>query len=71
MEKPDEIFVFWKVALIVLMMEAASTYETSINFYQTTRRNIPQRRHLQSETLIAYPDFWRFGKQMELWQFSN
>jgi hypothetical protein len=24
------------------MMEAASTSETSVNFYQTTRRNIPQ-----------------------------
>jgi hypothetical protein len=27
--------------LIALMMEAASTCETSVNFYQTTRRNIP------------------------------
>jgi hypothetical protein len=28
--------------LIALMMEAASTYETSVNFYPTTRRNIPE-----------------------------
>jgi hypothetical protein len=26
----------------VLMMEAASTSETSVNVYQTTRRNIPE-----------------------------
>jgi hypothetical protein len=31
-----------------LMMEAASTSETSINFYQTTRRNIPEDSHLQT-----------------------
>jgi hypothetical protein len=28
--------------LIALMMEAASTSETSVNFYQTTRLNIPE-----------------------------
>jgi hypothetical protein len=28
--------------LIALMMEAASTSETSVNFYQTTRRNNPE-----------------------------
>jgi hypothetical protein len=28
--------------LIALMIEAVSTYETSVNFYQNTRRNIPQ-----------------------------
>jgi hypothetical protein len=32
--------------LIALMMEAASTSETSVNFYQTTRRNIPEDSHL-------------------------
>jgi hypothetical protein len=29
---------------IVLVMETASTSETSENFYQTTRRNIPERQ---------------------------
>jgi hypothetical protein len=38
--------VFW-VAAIDLMMEAANTSETSVNFYQTTRRNNPEDRHLQ------------------------
>jgi hypothetical protein len=28
------------------MMEAASTSETSVNLYQTTRRNIPEDSHL-------------------------
>jgi hypothetical protein len=50
--------VFWNVALCSLVevyrllrgalkMETASTYETSINFYQTTLRNIPEDGHLQ------------------------
>jgi hypothetical protein len=29
------------------MMEAANTSETSVNFYQTTRCNIPADSHLQ------------------------
>jgi hypothetical protein len=49
--------VFWDVALctpvvyrrfIALMMEAASTSETSVNFSQTTRGNIPEDSHLLS-----------------------
>jgi hypothetical protein len=34
--------------LIALMMEAASTSETSVNLYQTTRRNNPEERHLST-----------------------
>jgi hypothetical protein len=44
--------VFWDVAPcsiveinvcnIALMMEAVSTSETSVNFYETTRRKIPE-----------------------------
>jgi hypothetical protein len=34
--------------LIALMMEAASTSEMPVNFYQTTRRNIPEDIHLQT-----------------------
>jgi hypothetical protein len=30
----------------VLMMEALNTFETSVNFYLTTRRNIPEDSHL-------------------------
>jgi hypothetical protein len=39
------------------MMEAASTSETSVNFYQTTRRNIPEDSHLhirRSEKLKSH-----------------
>jgi hypothetical protein len=31
-----------------LMMEAVSTYETSVNFYETTQRNIPEGCHLHT-----------------------
>jgi hypothetical protein len=33
---------------IALMMEAVHTSETSINFYETTRRNIPEGYHFHS-----------------------
>jgi hypothetical protein len=33
----------------VLMMEAASTSETSVNFYQTTQRNIPEDSHFKKQ----------------------
>jgi hypothetical protein len=40
--------VFWVVApCISLMMEAASTSETSVNFYQTTWRNNPEDSQLR------------------------
>jgi hypothetical protein len=31
---------------LTLMIEAASTYETSVNFYHTTRRYNPEDSHL-------------------------
>jgi hypothetical protein len=34
-----------KMAVVCLMMEAASTSETSVNFYQTTRRYNPEVNH--------------------------
>jgi hypothetical protein len=34
--------------MIALMMEAASTSETSVNFYQTTRRNNQEDTHLHT-----------------------
>jgi hypothetical protein len=44
--------VIWVVvpcrAIIGLMMEVAGTSETSVNFYQTTRRNIPEVSHLHN-----------------------
>jgi hypothetical protein len=35
-----------QICIKTLMMEAASTSETSVNFYQTTRRNNPEDSHL-------------------------
>jgi hypothetical protein len=32
------------------MMEAASTSETSVNFYQTTQRNNPEDSHLHTRS---------------------
>jgi hypothetical protein len=34
--------------IIRAKMEAVNTSETSENFYQTTRRNIPEDSHLQN-----------------------
>jgi hypothetical protein len=49
--------VFWVVApcilveaIIALMMEAARTYETLANFYQTTRRYNPEDNHLRTHS---------------------
>jgi hypothetical protein len=39
--------------LIALMMDAASTSETSENFYQTTRRNNPEDSHLHVQNLFT------------------
>jgi hypothetical protein len=46
--------VFWAIAL---MMEAARTSETLVNFYQTTRRYNPEDSHLHThrrENLKSY-----------------
>jgi hypothetical protein len=36
------------IRAIALMMEAVRTSETSVNFYQTARRNIPQGSYLHT-----------------------
>jgi hypothetical protein len=38
------------IRAIALMMEAASTSETSVNFYQTTQRNNPEDSRLRKDT---------------------
>jgi hypothetical protein len=47
--------------LITTMMKAASTSETSVNFYQTTWRNILEDSHLYSNN---------FDEQYKLWSSS-
>jgi hypothetical protein len=34
--------MFLDIAPFSLMLEAVSAYETSVSFFQTTRRNIPE-----------------------------
>jgi hypothetical protein len=34
------------------MMETVSTYETSVNFCETTHRNIPEDSHLQIVNIL-------------------
>jgi hypothetical protein len=58
--------VFWDVApyslvvhrrfrvIIALIMEAASMSETSVNFYQTTRRNILEDGHIHNPFMANY-----------------
>jgi hypothetical protein len=41
-------FRVFTAALIALMMETVRTSEKSVNFYQTTRRNIPEDSHLKA-----------------------
>jgi hypothetical protein len=40
--------------IIRAMMEAASTSETSINFYHTTRRNMPEDNNFHARFLFVY-----------------
>jgi hypothetical protein len=47
-------------ALIALMMEAESTSETSVYFYQTTRRNNPEDSHPSSYLYLAPRNFLGF-----------
>jgi hypothetical protein len=41
-----DISEMFSASIIALMMEAVSTSETSVKFYQTTRRNNPEDSHL-------------------------
>jgi hypothetical protein len=59
-----QMAVFWVVApcrpIIALMMEATSTSETSVNFYQTTRCNNPEDSQLhgnEPSSFIKYGEF--------------
>jgi hypothetical protein len=53
--------VFWDATpcrlIIALMMKAVSTSETSVNFYQTTRRKIPEHSHLHTHFITKGGDY--------------
>jgi hypothetical protein len=49
----SEVLTASIIKVIAMMMEAAVTSETSVNFYQTTRSNSLEDRHLQDELIVA------------------
>jgi hypothetical protein len=60
-----QMAVFWDVApyslvetdrrVLIALLTAVSTSETSVSYYETTRRNIPEDSHLKPFTqLIKY-----------------
>jgi hypothetical protein len=56
--------------LSALMMEAVSTSETSVKYYRTTRRNIPEDSHLHTlrrKNLKSHPINTRFVCALSVW----
>jgi hypothetical protein len=46
-----------------VMMEAANTSETSVNFYRTTRRNNPEDSHLHTRRRENLRSQWIYQAQ--------
>jgi hypothetical protein len=40
--------------LTALMMEAVSTSETSVNLYETERRDAPEDKHIQARNVTMF-----------------
>jgi hypothetical protein len=51
-----EVSIIIRAINIALMMVAVSTSKTSVNFYQTTRRKIPEDSHLHTRILLKLQD---------------
>jgi hypothetical protein len=52
--EPHIYAIFFSIVrAIALMMEAASTFETWVNFYQITWRSNPENSHLQQSTCFV------------------
>jgi hypothetical protein len=47
-----EILTEMSMKMITLTMEAESVSETSVNFYQGTKRNIPEDGQLQNDRCL-------------------
>jgi hypothetical protein len=56
-----EMFTDVTEVLAALMIGAASTSETSINFYQTPRLNNPEDSHLKTDR-VAYSLSWQAAR---------
>jgi argininosuccinate synthase len=54
--------------LIVLTMEAASTFKMSVNLYQTTRRNNPEDCHLRGDEPSGFIKGMEFLDQLRTLQ---
>jgi hypothetical protein len=52
-QETTEVSLLW--VSIALIIEAASTSETSVKFYQITRRNNPEDSHLHYRVQINLP----------------
>jgi hypothetical protein len=61
--KMADSWVVVPMAMIALMMEAESTSETSVTFYQTTRRYNPEYSHL-NKWLIHLYYFSKIGNKL-------
>jgi hypothetical protein len=63
-------------AITTVMIEAVSTSETSVNFYQTTRRNIPEDSHLHTRmhenvnNLLWFAPETKFGPELRFAKHS-
>jgi hypothetical protein len=53
LQKSTDVSEVLSEAMIALMMEAVSISETSVNCYQTTRRNIQEESHVQREDILT------------------
>jgi hypothetical protein len=52
-------------AMMMMMREAVSTSETSVNFYQSARRNIPEDSHLHTRCCKNLKSHDWFGGTVE------
>jgi hypothetical protein len=59
--KANILFLSLNRASIALMMESISTSETSVNFYEITRRNIRDDSHLQCQLLLTNSIYSKTG----------
>jgi hypothetical protein len=58
-----KLTVFW--AIIALIMEAVSTSEKLVNFYETTLHNIPEDSHLLSLSYSQNPTIGLYPEQVQ------